>query len=313
VKVPILVIAYNRGDNLRDLLLDLESLPARAIHISVDGSRDGEVLDNPVYKVAQEFQFSSHHSVTTQIMPENLGLLQHFKVALSSFFNQNEFGIILEDDMEFSPSFIEYVDLFGEKLLSQNVWSICGHNPIDVSVDNNGESKESVSFFYTHTHTIWGWATSARVIGQFLEFLASSQLRRLALEAIRTQAPLMAINPFLKKSFARTWNFKLSRNLSSLSPNWDNLWVIAAWHFKKPSIMSTRCLVVEGRNQNIGQTHIHTKKMVSLARFKVEEKHGQPDPIKIFREQKMIEVWGIKSSNHLRLIAIKWKSFFNEF
>ena len=306
--VPILVIAYNRVGNLNELLLDIESLPARKVHISVDGHKDLDLAENPVYKIAEEYKALSHHSVTTNLMPHNLGLLNHFKTALTNFFKQNRFGIILEDDMEFSPSFIEYIDTYGPTLLSQDIWSICGHNPIDVYADQENHSQELLSFFYTHTHTIWGWATSAKVVEQFLKFLGSNQLGAIAREAIRTQVPLMSTNPFIRRSFESTWNFKLNRNLESSSPNWDNLWVIAAWHYKKPSIMPSRSLTVEGRDQTNGQTHAHGKKMVKLSQYKIEINHSRPDSVKVRRERQLMEVWGISTSTVLKRIFNRWKS-----
>ena len=109
---PILIIGYNRPLTLSSLLSKVESLESREILISLDGpGTDNDGLKAlSTREVADSWANTTHHEVKVVARSENLGIYNHFTQALTDFFNEFEFGIILEDDIDFRNEFVSYVD-----------------------------------------------------------------------------------------------------------------------------------------------------------------------------------------------------------
>jgi hypothetical protein len=255
--MPILVMAHSRPNNLNTLLSDLEKLSPRQIHVSIDGTDSVSASENLVYQQACQWQEVSRHRITVEIQPINLGLLGHFKLALEKFFSRYEYGLILEDDIEFKTEFIDFLDQNARDLLRDTYWSICGHNPSPSLLE--GEINQPICFFETRVHTIWGWCSSRESVQKFLEFLNVGNLEEKSLAAIRYGAERFTSNPLLRVQFKSVWKFKLARNLNSARPNWDNYWVLASWFYDRLSLMSSQTMSWEGRDQSKNQTHPHSK------------------------------------------------------
>jgi hypothetical protein len=302
---PILIIAYNREKNLVGILKDVEELSTRNVHISIDGSTEIPRKSNLVFAAALEYQKYSKHNVSTQLMSENLGLLGHFRKALNDFFHLYDFGVVFEDDMEFHFDFINYIDLNLERLSNSELWSVCGHNPAAKNSFKADNRLPKIEFFYTGVHTIWGWASSRRSINAFDSFLSIPEVEfsRVAISAIERQSKFLTRNLLLRKLFVGTWTYKLDRNLKSARPNWDNLWVIAGWHFNRLSLMPNIALTEEGRDQASMQTHVHKRNKSNLHTggiASIEDLAASPRKILKSRERALIKVWGISNRRALR-------------
>jgi hypothetical protein len=91
--------------------------------------------------------------VKTLFQEKNLGCGLGVSTGISWFFDNEEQGIILEDDMVANQSFFKFCEELLEKYKNDtNVWTIGGYNHQGVS-----SFKESYSF--TKTFYCWGWAT----------------------------------------------------------------------------------------------------------------------------------------------------------
>lgn len=167
-QTPILVIGFNRPDKLRKLLSILALKKPKCIYFSFDGPRRGnstdkqliaenlelinEVIDWTVFKLKHE--------------PSNLGCKNHVLKAITWFFENEETGIILEDDCIPNLSFFNYADeLLGLYKDDTRVGMISGNN--------HGMNKTNCpyDYYFTRYISIWGWATWKDRWQKFMDFL----------------------------------------------------------------------------------------------------------------------------------------------
>lgn len=291
---PVLIIAFNRPKTLESLLLDVEKLPEREIWISIDGPRDklDEEKVRATIDLAQSWLKKSKHSVRIFEQTINQGIYKHCMRALSQFFKEFNVGIILEDDIQFRPEFIGFVDQNQIELVSGKFWSICGHNP-GSDLSDLAEGCQ-VEFLPSHVHTIWGWASSRHSVLQFLE-VAEERDSDTVNDSINAGAQLITKDPFVKLGIRRVWQSKMQRALNTQSGGgWDNFWVIAGWRSGLPSLMSTYSLSRENPLQNEGQSHPHksVKKNWPLNRFQLEIGPTSVTHRKL-SDVALLDVWGI--------------------
>lgn len=306
-KIPILLIAYCRPQTLAAQLERIEKLSRRNIWISIDGHSNApnstKKGQEEVVAISKNFFRNSKHSVNLSIREANLGLLLHFKKTLGEFFFANDVGIVLEDDIVFTPEFVSVVENLWKRGQLEKYWSVCGHNPISSSEATSLTSP--IKLFQTYVHTIWGWASTAENVRFFLDYLESPNQESIGQGAITKVSKGIASDPLLRWLFRRTWNFKLQRALNSSRPNWDNFWELAAWQSNKKSLMFTHSQSVESNQFGEAQTHEGSRKTPSLS-FCIftESKHVAIDRQRRKRDTKLLSVWGVSHSQLLKLLTV---------
>jgi len=255
--IPILLIAYCRPIEFSRIAADIELLSPRNIEVSIDGPSPGVELENrSVVDLALRWKSSSRHEITVRHADSNLGLFGHFSLALHRFFTRNEWGLVLEDDLEFREEFVEFLDSLKAKELLKKYFSICGNNPLsDLS---RYKGQEPICFQETNIHTISGWAASSGSVFSFLELLKKSRydLNNLRL-IIRNFSKEITKDNLLARSLFNNWSGKMIRAVNSPKPNWDNYWELAAWDSGKPSLKPTFSLTRESPISFGKQTHQH--------------------------------------------------------
>ena len=254
---PILIIGFNRPKTLESLVLEVEKLPEREIWISIDGPRDEldkKQIQETITCVAS-WSRNSKHSIRIFEQVLNLGIYKHCVHALSLFFTEFSVGIILEDDIQFRPEFISYVDQNRHELESGKYWSFCGHNPVK-DLSKIAESH-SIKFSRTYVHTIWGWASNRESVSQFLQLVNHGNSNEMN-DSIAAGARMVTRDPFVRIGVRKVWQSKLQRALRAESGGgWDNFWIIAGWRSGLPSLMPSYSLARENPLQLEGQSHAH--------------------------------------------------------
>lgn len=155
---PILVLGYNRPDYLKNLLEFLKDQKNLRLYISIDGP----VLNNPrdefLVKECQKLAIESKEWAETKLLfsGSNNGCYLGVTKAVDWFFANEEFGIILEDDLVFDSTAITFLT-HGLSQFSKNVeiGAICAFSHLSPhSISNAPISTQMVSF-----PSSWGWAT----------------------------------------------------------------------------------------------------------------------------------------------------------
>ena len=296
MRTPILVMAYNRPSTTKRLIDTIEGLPRRNILVSVDGAKlEHAVARQQTMDIFAKWSNESVHEISIIDRPSNLGLYDHFMLALENFFTLYPVGIVLEDDIEFSPTFVEFVDN-QTKILEDEVWSICGNNPLP-NHDLMDARHSKVSFHKTNIHTISGWAASRNSYETFKEFASGSKNSINAIEAIRNFVGKVSNDPLLKLGLFTVWQRKLERALRKDSlGSWDNWWEIAAWSSGRPSLIPEFSLSRESLDQSEGQAHHHVFSGVNWSHDRVKSVTilDQISPVHRQFDISLLEIWGVR-------------------
>jgi len=158
--VPILIVGYNRPDFLKKRLLEVSKMSVKKIYISVDGgleSRSPEMLEllrnaHNYFKDSQEVIISHHKS--------NLGLTNHISQAVSEVLKENNFLVIVEDDVILSENFYNNM-LHGLGVLSTKKVKglVCAFSPISIKRNKIFKNKWRNTCYFS----CWGWACSKEI------------------------------------------------------------------------------------------------------------------------------------------------------
>ena len=304
--IPILLIGYCRPIEFTRIIKEIEHLDRREVYISLDGPVDGmEILTSEVRQLALQWRESSRHEITINSSEVNLGLFNHFRTALQSFFAINKVGLVLEDDMEFQPEFIDYLDSQTGQAALYSYWSVAGHNPQHPGISVKDMNQLKISFFESEVHTIWGWAASYRSIEFYLQFidLHAREVGYLN-KVVEAYAKRVTLDPFLRRALTRNWRGKISRAVSLEKPNWDNYWVLAGWDSGMKTLMPVVSLSRENPDVYGNQTHERLTQGLVWDTRRLVDAEFLPKPIKIgnLRQLKLLEVWGTSRMN-------SWKQF----
>ena len=292
--IPILLIAYCRPIEFSRIASDLESLPQRRIEISIDGPvLETESENKSVVDLAISWKSKSKHEIDVWVSERNLGLFEHFSAALQRFFSRNQWGLVLEDDLEFRGEIVQFLDTNEAKNLLDTYFSFCGNNPLsDLS---SYRSNHSIRLQETNIHTISGWASSASSIHLFLELLKDSRSDGLLLENIlKNFCHNITRDPLLARSLFNNWSGKIQRAVRTSKPNWDNYWELAAWSSGKPSIRPTFSLIRESPISFGRQTHHHNfgLEIWPNSSQKLDLEFSAVLPLKKTLEIQALGIWG---------------------
>ena len=157
---PILLVGFNRPEMLRGLVGILAKARPPKLYLAVDGPREGHpseaekcaecsaVLDGLDWPC----------EVKKLIREKNLGCRMGVSSALDWFFDNEEEGIILEDDCWPGISFLRFATELLERYRDDSrVGIVSGYNAYGFISDKNASYR-----FTRHVH-IWGWATWRRI------------------------------------------------------------------------------------------------------------------------------------------------------
>lgn len=163
--VPILILAFNRVEHIKKLLIRLKNIQATKLYVVVDGPR--ELHPDDLVKCQQvRLEFDSINwgcEVHKIYREQNEGPGDGIINAINWFFSREEMGIILEDDCIPSKSFFPYCkELLIRCKDDARISMISGRTDVD-------DPGYEFSYKYTFGNT-WGWATWRRSWGDLSEF-----------------------------------------------------------------------------------------------------------------------------------------------
>ena len=117
VKTPILLIVFNRPEKTKMILDSIKRISPKTIYVSADGPRANNLEDVQLCKEVRNIinNISWNCDVKTRFMENNLSCKKNVIQSINWFFENNEKGIILEDDCLPSESFFTFCEQILEK------------------------------------------------------------------------------------------------------------------------------------------------------------------------------------------------------
>jgi len=226
-KSPVLFLLFNRPDTTLRVFNEIKAAKPSRLYIAADGprmDRPGEAL---LCKeaVAIVSQIDWECKVERLIRTDNLGCKQAVSSAIDWFFENEEEGIILEDDCLPAKSFFYYCDILLEKYrYDTRIRHIAGCN-----LQRGKTWGDASTYFANQTH-VWGWATWRRVWAEY-----DKDLKKYDEHEVAEKLGNIFTDPFLVEEWTRifrevksgkidTWDYQLAfinyfNNSLSVNPN----------------------------------------------------------------------------------------------
>ncbi len=167
LNTAVLLIAFNRPETTRKVLECIRLARPSRLYIAADGPRINNNIDLLACKLVRALkdEIDWECNVKTLYSTNNMGCKNGVVAAIDWFFEHEDEGIILEDDILPSEDFFSFCEMMLHKYrLSSNIKAVLGFNYF-------GQQVKSDAYFFYEGFYPWGWATWKR---SWLEYSAKN-------------------------------------------------------------------------------------------------------------------------------------------
>jgi hypothetical protein len=156
----VLFLVFNRLNTTKQVFEAIQKAKPPRLYIAADGPRKGRDDEDQKVKSVRDYIMTNIDwkcDVKTLFREQNLGCKLAVSGAIDWFFENEEMGIILEDDCVPSQSFFWFCEELLEKYkYDMRVFIISGYNK------QNEWEKQINDYFFSNFGGIWGWASWRR-------------------------------------------------------------------------------------------------------------------------------------------------------
>jgi len=240
---PILFLIFNRPDTTSMVFDKIKSVRPKRLYIAADGPRTDNTKDTilceAVRKIVSVVDWDCE--VKTLYREQNLGCKVAVSSAIDWFFENEEEGIILEDDCLPSDTFFAFCEELLQKYKDINkIMQISGNN------FQNGKTRGDGSYYFSRYNHIWGWATWRRAwqqydvnMNSFNNFVKENKIDKI----------------FTNNKIKNYWIGIFNKTYKSEIDTWDYQWTFSIWNLDGCAILPNTNLV---KNIGIGGDSTHT-------------------------------------------------------
>lgn len=157
--VAVLLIFFNRPETFRQVFEAVKKARPSKLYLYQDGARNDADREKIMAcrSIAEEIDWEC--AVYKWYQEKNVGCDPSGYKAQNWFFQNEEQGIVLEDDVVPNESFFPFcLELLNRYKCDERINMICGMNNLDI-LDDVQES-----YFFSEYGSIWGWASWRRVV-----------------------------------------------------------------------------------------------------------------------------------------------------
>ena len=239
----ILFIVFNRPDVTRQSFDSITKIKPERLYLASDGPRinndNDQFLCNQVREIISQIDWDCE--VKTRFNDVNLGCKIAVSSAIDWFFQNEEMGIIIEDDILASTDFFNFCDEMLDRFKDSNqVGVISGCN----FLNNYDFSK---TYFFSKYPNIWGWATWKRVwekydlrMGHYENWIKEKNLNQ-----------ILPNFPF----FSFYWKDQLDAVFKNKIDTWDFQFYYMIWYNSYLTVIPKSNLIINmGYNNNATHT-----------------------------------------------------------
>lgn len=240
----VLFIIFNRIETTKQVFEAIRNAKPPRLYIAADGPRpnkdhEAEKVEAVRNQILENIDWQCE--IKTLFREKNLGCKKAVSEAITWFFNNEEQGIILEDDCLPSQSFFWFCeDLLGRYKNDLRIWHISGDN------FQNGHARGKGSYYFSKFVHVWGWASWADRWEKYDANLSDY-------EDFKLQKLIK--NTTDSKKEKRYWQ-KIFENVSNGNiDTWDYQWTFTVWVNNALSILPNVNLI---SNIGFGTDATHT-------------------------------------------------------
>ena len=266
LSTAVLFLVFNRLDTTKQVFEAIRQAKPPRLYVAADGARANKEGEADKAQAVRDYIMQNIDwkcEVKTLFQEENLGCKYAVSGAITWFFENEEQGIILEDDCLPSQSFF----LFCEELLERykddmRVGQITGDN-----FQNGIKRGDGDYYFSVHNH-IWGWATWRDRWKEYDVSLAGME---------DVEFLWQVFNDTDEKKYWEKIFYKMKNNQID---TWDYQWSFALWNVKMLTITPNINLV---KNIGFGVDATHTKLETKFSNLKTSNIIVSSHPRKVVR------------------------------
>jgi hypothetical protein len=159
LQTAVLFLVFNRPDTTAQVFEAIRKAKPPRLYVAADGPRaDREGEADRCAKVREiSTAVDWPCEVKTLFREKNLGCKYAVSGGITWFFEQEEQGIILEDDCLPHPDFFSFCETLLDRYATDDrVWVITGDN------FQNGVQRGEASYYFSRYNHVWGWASWRR-------------------------------------------------------------------------------------------------------------------------------------------------------
>ena len=257
MRSPLLFLVFNRPEPTARVFEVIKAAKPGRLYVAADGPRTGRAGEAERCALTRQLATAVDWDckVLTLFRDQNLGCKQAVSRAIDWFFEQEEEGIILEDDCVPDPSFFRFCDELLERYrLDQRVALISGDN------FQFGRKYGSASYYFSRYVHIWGWASWRRTWNRY-------DRDAQAWPAFRDSGGLQRLLGS-RRAEIRHWQNVFDKLYAGKVDTWDYQLNLAVWTQGMVSLLPQRNLV---RNIGFGDGATHTTGASKFANMASDE------------------------------------------
>jgi len=217
LKTAVLFLVFNRPDTTRQVFEAIRRARPPRLYVAADGARDSSVGEAErvaeVRLIATKVNWPCELKVLFR--DKNLGCKQAISLGIDWFFENEERGIILEDDCLPHPDFFPFCEALLERFIDDDRVSV-------ITGDNfqNGILRGDGSYYFSRYNHVWGWASWRRAWKHYNEDL-------IFWPEWKGSAGWMA--EFTDLVERRYWENIFDRMYGQQIDTWDYPWTASVW------------------------------------------------------------------------------------
>jgi len=257
-EAPVLILAYNRPDQIQGLIDSIRPYAPKRVLVGVDGPKDTAIDVEKVRKVVEAVE-GINWTDDVQILERksNLGLRLAVPDAVTWAISRAGRVIVVEDDVRVSKDFFPYMNHCLDEFANEDrIGHISGYNPVPQKFITNPQYRSRTSLFPES----YAWATWDRAWSKYEDELSWAKESNLG--------DLRGLTGSLQA--AVVWKMNFSDANSGAISTWAYRWIASLWKNKLLSI-SPNVNLVDYRGQTEGT---HTKGSRSWSELETDEIMG---------------------------------------
>lgn len=214
---PVLFLIFNRPAETKKVFETIRNAKPSRLYVASDGQRDGHKGEVELVTKAREIATAVDWpcELKTLFREKNLGNKIAVGSAISWFFDQEEQGIILEDDCLPHQDFFQFCDILLDYY--------CNDERISMITGNNyqaGKWRGKGNYYFSCYNLTWGWASWRRAWRHYDSELSFWPIWKLSSDWHNKFPDL-----FERKYWEKIFNLMFAKQIDT----WDYPWHASVW------------------------------------------------------------------------------------
>lgn len=224
-KKPVLLLVFNRPEATQKVLREIIKYNPSKLYVSCDGPRNEED-ETLICKINAQLKSIENIQIVSRFLETNIGCRKAVKSGIDWFFENEQNGIILEDDCLPGEDFFEFCSQLLDQYKSEKqVAHISGTNY------SYGKLKIKYSYYFSKYFHIWGWATWKDRWERYKEKVDLEEIESIVEKNFKNHSE----KNFWRECFYKVYNEEFD--------TWDFQWVFTNLYYDSKAIMPSKNLV----------------------------------------------------------------------